>query len=59
MNQAAKTLGAIAFEKGIKCAPVLDADLMAMFAGREIGNKQTMTDMKSWIAGWTQANIAA
>ena len=58
-TQTAKTFGAIAFANGIKCAPALCKDLMAMFSGRQVGDKRTMQEMKAWIAGWTEANIAA
>lgn len=57
--QAAKTFGAIAFANGIKCAPALCADLMAMFKGREVGDKRTIPEMKAWSQGWNEANLAA
>ena len=58
-TQAAKTLGAIAYANGIKCAPCLDASLSSMVAGRLIGDKRTIAEMKAWIDGWTGASLAA
>lgn len=57
-TQAAKTFGAIAFANGIKCAPALCGDMMAMIAGRQIGDKRTIKEMNAWVAGWTEANLA-
>ena len=57
--QAAKTFGAIAFAKGMQAVPALDADLLAMFAGRKVGDKRTIPEMKAWASGWHQANAAA
>lgn len=56
-TQAAKTLGAIAFANGIY-APALDGALVAMFAGRPVGDSRTVAEMKAWIAGNTQARLA-
>lgn len=56
---AAKALGAVAFAKGMKCAPVLDGAMMQTLIGREVGDARNAPEMKAWIAGWTQANIAA
>lgn len=58
-TQAAKTFGAIAFAMGIKCAPALCGSLKSMIAGRQIGDKRTAKEMKAWIAGWTEANLAS
>ena len=57
--QAAKTLGAIAYAKGIMRAPALDGDLVAWFVGRPIEDKRTIPEMKAWLSGWDQANLAA
>lgn len=57
-TQAAKTLGSIAFANGIY-APALDSALVAMFAGRQVGDSRTAAEMKAWIAGNTQARLAA
>lgn len=56
---AAKTFGAIAFANGVRCAPVLCKNMMEMLSGREVGDKRTTQEMKAWIAGWMQANLAA
>jgi hypothetical protein len=57
--QAAKTFGAIAFAKGMQAVPAFDADLLAMLAGREVGDTRTIPEMKAWVSGWHQANAAA
>jgi hypothetical protein len=57
-TNTAKTFGAIAFANGIKCAPCLDSNMMALLVGREIGDKRTSKEMKAWIAGWTEANLS-
>lgn len=56
---AAKALGAIAFARGIAASPALDKDMAAMFVGRQVGDSRTIPEMKAWIAGWTQANLAS
>lgn len=58
-TQAAKTLGSIAFARGVKCAPALDAEMMKMLSGRQVGDRRTAPELKAWAAGWTQANLAA
>ena len=58
-TQAAKAFGATAFAQGVKCAPALCGQLKALFAGRQVGDKRTAPEMQAWIAGWTQANLAA
>ena len=55
----AKTLGALAFARGIACVPCLDADFMATINGRKAGDKKTITDMKAWHLGWVAASLAA
>lgn len=57
-TQAAKSFGAVAFAKGLICAPALDSDMRKLIAGREIGDKRTIQELKAWISGWTQANLA-
>lgn len=56
--QQAKTLGTIAFARGIN-APALDAAMMEMIAGRQVGDSRTAKEMRAWVAGWTAANLAA
>lgn len=61
-TQYAKTLGSIAFANGVKCAPALDGKLQELFVGRTLSNpdhRRTMAELKAWVAGWTQANLAA
>jgi len=58
-TQAAKTFGAIAFAAGIKCAPCLDRNMMEMLKGRQLGDKRTAQELKAWLSGWHQANLAA
>ena len=55
-NQTAKTFGSIAFASGIKCAPALDKSLVDLLTSNHKSNMQAMRD---WIAGWTEANLAA
>lgn len=58
-TQAAKTLGAIAYSKGMHCAPALDSAFAKMIEGRQVGDKRTAAEAKAWLAGWMQANLAA
>ena len=60
----AANLGTAAFRAGIKCAPCLDKNLLAMFAGRQIGEipegqAGTVKLMDAWTKAWTAANLAA
>ena len=57
-TQQAKTLGSIAFARGIN-APALDSAMMEMISGRQVGDSRTMKEMRAWVAGWTQANLSA
>ena len=56
-TQAAKTFGAIAFAQGVKCAPILDRNLSSLLVSQPAGASIPL--FKAWIAGWTEANIAA
>jgi hypothetical protein len=56
-TQQAKTFGAIAFANNIN-ASVLDKNFTDMLAGRQIGDKRNIPEMKAWIAGWTEAQVA-
>lgn len=62
MNKAAtiytKTLGTLAFAAGRPCVPGLCADLGTHMAGRQIGDRRSVPEMKAWIAGWTEASLA-
>ena len=55
----AKSLGKVAFDSGINCAPCLDRNMMNMLKGREIGDPRTIKEMKAWTTAWTTANLAA
>jgi hypothetical protein len=55
----AKTLGALAFARGIACVPCLDADFMSTISGRKAGDSRTIADMKAWHLGWVAASLAA
>jgi hypothetical protein len=57
-TQQAKTLGSIAFARGIN-APALDSEMMKMIADRQVGDNRTMKEMRAWVSGWTAANLAA
>ena len=56
---AAKALGAIAFAKGMPSSPALNQEMKNMLAGRNIGDKRTVPEMKAYISGWTQACLSA
>lgn len=57
-TQACKVLGNIAFARGIN-APALDPEMVKMIAGRQVGDKRTVKELRAWVAGWTEANVAA
>lgn len=52
----AEILGTIAFNSGKKCIPALDADLMKMMEGKEVGEGLPL--MKAWTKTWHNANLA-
>lgn len=56
--EAAQALGSQAFASGI-VAPCFDKALMGLFAGRQIGDPRTYTEMRAWIKGRTLAMLAA
>ena len=56
--QAAKTMGSIAFANGVICVPAFDAELTALIAGRQIGDKRTIADLKAWQLGWIEASLS-
>lgn len=56
--EAAQALGAKAFADGI-VAPCFDKALLGLFAGREVGDPRTYTEMRAWIKGRTLAMLAA
>lgn len=55
--QHAEIMGKIAYAKGLPCAPVLNAELMDSFKGRDIGDKNTIKEMKAYMSGWTSAHL--
>jgi hypothetical protein len=54
-----KTLGALAFARGIACAPALDSTLATYMGSRQIGDTRSVPELKAWITGWTEASLAA
>ena len=56
----AETMGMIAFAKGIKCAPALDAEFNKFLFrdGSSPAHKQLMSEMTAWTQGWIKANLA-
>lgn len=50
-------MGKAAFNRGIKCAPVLDGEFMQTLIGREVGDHRSMAEMRAWTQGWTYANL--
>lgn len=55
---ACEILGTAAFNKGIKSAPCLDKEFLALLVGFEVGNPMTIPMMDAWIKGWHGANLA-
>ena len=49
-------MGKTAFNKGLKCIPAHDENVMSVIADQ---NKvcDTNTVLKAWILGWTRANL--
>lgn len=58
-TQQAMIMGQIAYAKGLPCAPVLNPELMNLFAGRAVGDKNTIKEMKAYMSGWTSAHLSA
>jgi len=54
--ETARSLGMKAFAEGRICAPVLDAELMEMLQGYQVGESAPM--LKAWGDGWMTANLA-
>lgn len=54
-NAVAFEYGRLAFLKGIRCAPVLDANWMAMIEGRKAGTCKELGN--AWQRGWTNENL--
>ena len=54
----AESLGRIAFGKGIN-ASCLDKDMMALFAGRPVGDPRSIPELDAWNRGWHKANVAS
>lgn len=52
----AKVLGNIAYANGQPCAPACDAVFMSQI-NAEVGSN--VATMKSWLAGWVEASLAA
>ena len=55
--QRAAELGAKAFERGAKCVPALDAEIMDLIRGKKVGAGLPIWD--AWTRAWTMANLAA
>jgi hypothetical protein len=58
----AEVYGKIAFDNGIKCAPVLDQKVMGIVAELSTpdfhNSKLIRKVFNAWINGWTNANLA-
>ena len=52
-----KKLGGKAFDRGIRCAPILDEDFVKVIKSRPMGSSSYL--FKAWMAGWNEANINA
>jgi hypothetical protein len=57
-TQQAKTLGALAFARGVFAA-ALDGEMRKLQMGRAVGDARNVPELKAWIAGNTQARLAA
>ena len=55
---AARAFGSVAFANGSRAVPATDANLMNLLAGEPVGGAGSKI-MQAWLAGWTQANLAA
>ena len=55
---AARAFGSAAYANGAPAVPACDTNLMALLAGMPVG-KDGIKIMKAWVAGWTQACLAA
>lgn len=53
--ETAKKMGQEAFEKGILCIPFLDMEFMKIVDQ----SKDSISEMKAWIFGWTTSNLNA
>lgn len=58
-TQYTKTLGSIAFAEGKARVPGADSKLTEYMGGRQIGDKRSMPELKAWLVGWDEANLAA
>ena len=54
---SAKIFGQIAFARGAKAVPALDANVLPLMAGVKPG--EALPILKAWAAGWHEANMAA
>ena len=54
---AAQVLGTKAFNEGCIAAPALDADMMDLMTGLQVGEATPF--LKAWHRGWTLANLAS
>jgi len=52
----AQQLGKEAFDRGVKCAPCLDKQVMQMIAAKEY---DTIALLDAWTHGWHAANLTA
>lgn len=57
-TQYAKTLGSIAFARGLVRAPGLDPVMVKHMGSREVGDIRSIPEMKAWLKGWDDACIA-
>lgn len=55
--ESARIFGQIAFARGAKAVPALDANVMPLMSGVKPG--EALPILSAWAAGWHEANIAA
>lgn len=54
----ARVYGSIAYAKGERAIPATCPECMALLEGMPIGG-DGLKVMSAWVAGWTEANLAA
>lgn len=53
----AKVFGGVAYARGVKCIPALDANVMPLMSG-DVTPRDATSILKAWHAGWAEACIA-
>lgn len=56
-KRKAEELGRAAYLAGRERTPVLDRELLPMFAGRPVGSQATTNELAAWLRGWDNAHF--